>query len=142
MADVRDLLPAWQEAIRQLRGGAAALAGPSADAVRPLLAPLQRQAELLEEAVRSQVDFEKQLVGRLLAPYNVAVQALEETSTAMRAQSQALEAAATSFMQASRLLTVQANLVDTAAQSLRDPVEFLRSATAAGGDRAGADEEG
>lgn len=134
MADFRDLLPTWQEAIRQLRGGAAAVTGPSAELVRPLLAPLQRQAELLEEAVRSQVDFEKQLVGRLLTPYNVALQALEETSTAMRAQSQALEAAATSFSQASRLLAVQANLVDTAAKSLRDPIEFLRAREERGED--------
>ncbi len=100
MADFRDLLPSWQEAIRQLRGGAAAITGPSADLVRPLLAPLQRQAELLEEAVRHQVDFEQQLVGRLLTPYNVAVDALEQASSAMRAQSQAFEAAAASFSQA------------------------------------------
>ena len=128
MADFRDLLPSWQEAIRQLRGGAAAVTGPSAELVRPLLAPLQRQAELLEEAVRHQVDFEQQLVGRLLAPYNVAVEALEQTSSAMRAQAVAFEAAAASFSQAAKLMSVQAGLVDTAARSLRDPIEFLNSA--------------
>ncbi|HEX8104305.1 MAG TPA: hypothetical protein VF533_16945 [Solirubrobacteraceae bacterium] len=128
MADFRDLLPGWQEAIRQLRGGAAAITGPGAELVRPLVEPLQHQAELLEEAVRAQVDFQKQLAGRLLAPYNVAVDALEQTSSAMRAQSAAFEAAAASFTQASRLLSVQAGLVDTAARSLRDPIEFLKSA--------------
>lgn len=138
MADFRDLLPGWQEAIRQLRDGAAAVTGPSAELVKPLLAPLQRQAELLEEAVRNQVDFDRQLVSRLLTPYNVAVEALEQTSAAMRAQAKAFDAAASSFEQASKLLDVQATLVDTAARSLRDPIEFLRSA-APPDERAAAD---
>jgi signal transduction histidine kinase len=128
MPEPRDVLTAWQDAVAQLWSGAQALTGPSADAIRPLLAPLQRQTELLQEAVRRQATFEDQLVGRLLGPFTAAVDALEETSTAMRAQAQAFEAAATSFSQASKLLARQADMVDGAVHSLRDPLDFLRTA--------------
>ena len=127
MPDPRDLLTTWQEAIRQLRSGAQAIGGPPAELVRPLLAPLERQAEMLEEVLRRQVDFEGRLTGQMLGPYRVALEALEQTSAAMRAQAELFDTAATSFEQASKLMAKQADLMDRAAQSLRDPVQLLKS---------------
>lgn len=126
MADTRDLTALWQDSIKQLRAAGAALTGPSAELLRPVLEPLQRQAELLEETVRRQANLETQL-GRLLTPYRVTVDAMEKTAASMRAQADAFQAAAMSFDQAARLLKAQADLIDTSARSLRDPVAMLRA---------------
>jgi len=125
MADPRDLVGLWQDSIKQLRAAGAALTGPSADLLWPVLEPLQHQAELLEETVRSQANLETQ-VGRLLTPYRVTVDAMEKTAASMRAQADAFEGAAASFGQAARLLKAQAELVDASARSLRDPIAMLR----------------
>src|SRR5205085_1306458 len=103
------------------------------------LAPLQRQAELLEEAMRRQVEFEKDLVGKVLAPVGVLLDLLDQTATAMRTQAQAFEAAAEAFNRSAGLLEVQASLLEDASRSMRDPARALRSAggAVAGGRRRG-----
>jgi len=128
MADPADLLHAWQEVIKQLRTAAAPLTGPSEDAVRQLVAPLQHQADLLEQGLRRQVQFEKDLVDRVLAPVGVLLDVLDQSATALRTQAKAFDAAAASFKQAAELLEVQASLLDRAGQSVRDPAPALRAA--------------
>ena len=128
MADPGDLLRAWQEVIRQIRSAAAPLTGPSADLTRQLLAPLQRQAELVEQTLLGQAEFQREIADRVLAPVNAVLEALEQTSTAMRTQAQAFDAAAASFKQASDLLELQASLIERATGSIRDPAAFVRSA--------------
>src|SRR4051794_22635327 len=110
MADARDLLNAWQDALRGLRGAAA----PATDA--------------LEQAIRRQMDFDRALVGRVLAPLNVVLDALEQTAAAMRTQSQAFEAASAAFKQSAELLDVQATMIERAVEALRDPADFVKSA--------------
>jgi hypothetical protein len=113
MADARDLLNAWQDAVKQLRGVAGPIAGTAGD---------------LFEALNHQVEFEKQLVGRLLAPLHIVVDSLETTTVAMRTQAQAFHAAAAAFKQSAELLELQAATLERATQVLRDPAEFVRSA--------------
>ena len=113
MADPGDLMHAWQEAIKQLRGVAAPVAGAT---------------DLIENALRRQLEFEKQLAGQILAPLNVLVDVLDQSASAMRAQAAAFDAAAMSFKQASDLLEVQATLLDQAARSMRDPTQALKAA--------------
>ncbi len=48
-----------------------------------------------------------------------------------------MEAPAATFNHASQQQAVQANLVDTAARSLRDPIEFLKAAAPRPADDAG-----
>src|SRR4051794_34679249 len=127
MVDPGDFLRAWQDVFKQLGSTAGNVAGQS-DLVKQLVGPLQRQAELVEQGLRRQLDFERDVVGRVLAPLNVLVDALEQTSTAMRTQSQAFDAASTSFKQASELLELQAGLIDQATKAMRDPVEFMKAA--------------
>jgi hypothetical protein len=142
MADAGDVLRAWQDVIKQLRGAAGSVAGQS-DLVRQLVGPLQRQAELVEQGLRRQLDFERDIAGRLLAPINVLIDAMDQTSTAMRTQAQAFDAASASFKQASELLELQAGLIERSVQALRDPAEFIRAAGGAvrGGGEAGDDDD-
>jgi Ser/Thr protein kinase RdoA (MazF antagonist) len=110
MADAKDLLNAWQDALRGIRGATA----PATEA--------------FEGVIRRQLDFERQLVGRLMAPLGVVLDSLEGTAKAMRTQSDAFKAAAAAFEQSAELLDVQASLLEKAIEALRDPAEFVRSA--------------
>ena len=134
MADPSDLLHAWQEVIRRLQGAAAPIT--EQELVKQLIGPLQRQAELLEQGLQRQLDFEREVLGRVAAPITGALDILDQTTAAMRAQADAFTAAAASFKTAAELLDVQAGLLETAGQSLRDPLGALRSAGGAVADRA------
>jgi hypothetical protein len=107
-ADPADLIHAWQQAISHLRSAAAPVTGVSEDITWQLLAPLQQQAELLERGLRRQVEFEKELVERMLGPVTALLELLDQSAAAMRTQAQAFEAAAASFGQASELLELRA----------------------------------
>ena len=72
MADPADLLKAWQHAIRDLGGAAASLASGPAGAASDLVRPLQHQAELLQQVLQRQLEFERELVGRAAAPLHAA----------------------------------------------------------------------
>lgn len=124
MPEPADLLHAWEDAIRQLRGVAAPITGQT-DAVR----------KLLEEVLQRQVAFERDLVGRVTAPVNGMLDLLEQSAAAMRAQASAFEAAASSFKHASELLDVQAALLERTNESIRDPVGAVKSAGAAAAGR-------
>ena len=128
MAEPADLLKAWQEAIKQLRGAAAPVAGVSEDVVRQMIAPLQRQAELLEDALSRQMAFEKDLAGRVLAPMNAVLGLVDQSAAAMRSQAQAFDAASEAFKRSAQLLEVQASLLEEAGRSLRDPTRALKAA--------------
>jgi len=113
MPDPADLFNAWQDAIRQLGRATAPVTGPS--------------IELLEQVMRRQVDFEKELLGRMLAPVDTVVDALEQTSSAMHTQAEAFAAAAKAFKQASELVEVQAKMLERTTQALRAPAELVRA---------------
>lgn len=59
MADPTDLLNAWQEAIHEIGGAAASAVSGPAGRAGDLLAPLQRQIELLQQMVQRQLEFER-----------------------------------------------------------------------------------
>jgi|1185.fasta_scaffold1499190_1 Ser/Thr protein kinase RdoA (MazF antagonist) len=110
MTDARELLNAWGDALKAVRGAAAPATEP------------------LEKAIRRQLDFDRALVSRAMAPLSVVLDALEGTAQAMRTQSDAFEAAAAAFKQSADLLDVQAAMLEKAIEALRDPAEFVRSA--------------
>ena len=130
MVDPGDVLRSWQDVVKQLGGVAGSVgsvAGQS-DIVKQLVGPMQKQAELVEQALRRQFEFEREMAGRLLAPVNVLIDAMDQTATAMRTQSQAFDAASAAFKQASELLELQASLIDRSVQAMRDPAEFIKAA--------------
>jgi flagellar biosynthesis/type III secretory pathway ATPase len=124
MAEPADLLRAWRDVIKQL-GSIPTLPGQT-ELVRTLVAPLQRQAELLEETFQRQLRFEREVVGRVLEPVTVVFDALSQTATAMRTQAEAMQAAATALKQAGDLLELQATTFERMTTALRSPATFLR----------------
>jgi hypothetical protein len=113
MPEPADLLSAWQDAIRQLGRATAPLTGPP--------------VELLEQVMKRQVDFEKEMVGRMLAPVSTVIDALEQTSSAMHAQAQAFSAAAEAFKHAGELVELQAKMLERTTQALKAPAELVRA---------------
>jgi hypothetical protein len=131
MADLGDLLHAWEAAIREVGGAAGSVAAGSAELAGQLGAPLRRQADVLEKVLQRQLDFERELVGRLLTPARTVLDVAEQTTSALRAQATAFRVAAASFGQVADLLEQEAELLQHASSSIRAPVAALRSAGAA-----------
>ena len=125
MADPVDLVRAWQDALQQLRTVAAA--NLDASTLSKLIAPLQRQAEVVEQALRRQAEFDARLGGRLLAPMQDFVEAFEHAPATMRSQAQAFEAAAFSFKQAADALEAQAAVIERAVSTMTLPADLLKS---------------
>ena len=128
MADPGDLLNAWQDAIREVGGAAGSLVSGSAGRAGDALKPLQRQAELLEQVLQRQLEFERELVDRASAPGRAVLELVEQASTALRAQAAAFRTASASFGQLAELMEAQAALVERASSTIRDPVAALQSA--------------
>ena len=80
MADPADLLKAWQHAIRDLGGVTASLASGPAGAASDLVRPLQHQAELLQQVLQRQLQFERELVSRAVAPLHAAQELIDQAT--------------------------------------------------------------
>jgi ABC-type transporter Mla subunit MlaD len=130
MADPSDLLNAWQDAIRELGRAAGAFVSRPAGVAGDLLEPFQRQAEQLERVLQRQLEFERDLLERVVAPARAALDLVDQATAAFRAQAVAFRAASVSFGQLADLMEQQAELVERASATIRDPVAALRSAAA------------
>jgi len=137
MADPTDLLKAWQHAIRDLGGVAASLASAPAGAASDLVRPLQHQAELLQHVLQRQLEFERELVGRAVAPLHTAQELVDQATGSFREQAISFRAASKTFAQLAALMDQQAYLLEHAAALMRDPLTAFRSA----GDEAPADDQ-
>jgi hypothetical protein len=126
MPEMPDLVGAWREALGQLQQLSASIAGGTTGAARELLAPLQRQTEIIEQLLRRQIEIEQELMGRAIAPARATAEALDKAPAAMRAQAAAFRAAAASFTQAGELLEVQAAAVEQTITALMAPVHVAQ----------------
>ena len=81
MADPADLLRAWQNAIRDVGGVPASLAAGSAGVAGDLLRPLQRQGELLQQVLQRQLEFERELVSRAVAPLRASLDLVDQATS-------------------------------------------------------------
>ena len=80
MADPADLLKAWQNAIQDVGGVAASLASAPAGVAGDLMRPLQHQAELLQQVLQRQLDFERKLLNRATAPLHSTLELIDQAT--------------------------------------------------------------
>ncbi len=127
MADPADLLKAWQNAIRDVGAAAASLASAPAGVATDLLRPLQHQADLLQQVLQRQLDFERELLNRVVAPLHATMELIDQTSASLHAQATSFRAASTTYRQLAALMDQQADLLQRAGATMRDPLAAFRS---------------
>jgi hypothetical protein len=116
-----DLLREWQSAMRSL-------AGRSVELPQQLLAPMQRQAELVQEVLERERRRQQDLLGRAFAPLEPVFDLLEQSGAAMHRQAQALKESAGALEQAAAMAEAQAELFERAVAVLRQPSEIVKRA--------------
>lgn len=122
MTDARDVLRAWEQAVRQLAGGATSAANQS-ELGRGLTRAFQKQAEFVQE----QLDQQGVLFGRAIEPIESLLGLVDQLSGPMRAQADALNAAAKALEQAADLLETQAKIVERSTQPMQEVLGALRT---------------
>jgi hypothetical protein len=116
-----DLLREWQAAMR-------ALAGRSVELPQHLLAPLQRQVELVEAVLERERKLQQDLLGRAFAPLDAVFDLLEQSGAAFHQQAGALKESARALEQAAAMAETQAKLFERAVAVLRQPSEIVKRA--------------
>jgi len=116
----RDLLSAYQDALRDLRRNA----GP----LGPLLAPLQVQADVMSGLLRRQGELEARVTGAtsLFGALGAAAELTRDAPATLRTNAKAFEAASVSFKQAADVLNLQADLLERALGALSVPGGVLK----------------
>ncbi len=123
----RDLLNEWRRLMEGMVASAASLGG-RAELPRALVDPMQRQLELLEEVIDRERRLQRQVTGRLVAPFDVIFDLLEENGLMLRRQAEALEAAGHALQDAAGLVKTQAELFERTIGVLRQPTELAKAA--------------
>jgi hypothetical protein len=124
-----ELLHEWQRLMEGVVASAASVAGRS-ELPSQLVEPMQRQLELVQELVERERRLQREVTGRLLAPFDVAFDLLEESAVTLRRQAEALEAAGRALEDTAALVGRQAELFEHTLGGLRHPLELARSAGA------------
>ena len=130
MPEGRDILREWQDAMQSIAGVARNAAGRS-DLPKALLAPMQRQLELVQEVVERERRLQAEVFGRLLDPMDSVLDLLEESGKTFRAQAEALEQASAALEQTATLMQTQAEIYDSAIKALREPADLARRVSGA-----------
>lgn len=123
----RDLLREWQDAMQSVFSAATSVAG-RAELPRQLLAPMQRQLELVEELLERERRLQGELLGRAFAPFDAVFDLLEQSGAALHRQAEALSESARALEQAAGMIEVQAELFERAVHTLREPAELVKAA--------------
>jgi hypothetical protein len=127
MADLpgQDLLREWRAAM-----GSLAKASSSASGVpRQLLAPMERQVELVEAILERERRLQQELLTRAFAPFDAVFDLLEQSGAALRSQAEALRESARALEQAAAMTQAQAELFERAIAVLRQPGEIVKRTT-------------
>ncbi|MEA2171897.1 MAG: hypothetical protein QOF76_5197 [Solirubrobacteraceae bacterium] len=117
MPDPRELLSAYQDALKGLRRGV----GPAG----ALVAPLQVGADLMGQVLHGQEALETQVDATLLQLETI-FQLARDAPAALRTQATAFTAAAVAFEQAAQVMNAQADLLERTGAALKVPARVIR----------------
>jgi hypothetical protein len=122
----QELLREWRKVMDSVVASAASVGG-RAGIPPQLLAPMQRQLELVQELIERERRLQKELTGRLVAPVDAVFDMLEETGVMLRGQAEALEAAGRALEETAGLVKTQAELFERTVGALREPAERAKA---------------
>src|SRR5690242_978872 len=95
---------------------------------RQLVGPIQRQLELLQQVVEREQKLQREVAGRLVAPFDALFDLLEESAVTLGRQAEALEAAGRALQDTAALVRTQADLFERTVGVLREPTELAKAA--------------
>jgi hypothetical protein len=101
---------------------------PGQDILRQLLAPMQRQLDLVQELLERERRLQREVVSRLLGPADAVFDLLEQSADALQQQAAALEEAGRALEQTAVLMKAQAELFERTVRALREPTELAKAA--------------
>jgi hypothetical protein len=84
--------------------------------------------QLLHEVMEREQRLQKELAGRIAAPFDTIFDLLEESGATLHSQAEALEAAGRALEEAATLMKTQAELFERTVGTLRAPGELAKSA--------------
>jgi hypothetical protein len=122
-----DLIREWQAAMQSAFSAAMSATGRR-ELPRQLLAPLQRQAELVQEMLERERRLQRDVMRHAFAPADAVFDLLEQSGAALRKQAEALSESARALEQAADLVRAQATLFEQAIHTMRRPIDLARSA--------------
>jgi hypothetical protein len=97
------------------------------DLLRPLLAPMQRQLDLIQDLLERERRVQRDVVSRLLGPADAIFDLLEQSGEALRQQAEALEEAGRALEQTAVLVKAQAELFERTVRLAREPTELAKA---------------
>ncbi len=97
------------------------------DVAYRVLAPMQRQAELFQEVLERERALQAGLMRRAFKPLDAVFDLLEESSSALRSQAEAIEEAARALEQAATMMKAQADLFGRTIRAMREPAQAMKS---------------
>ena len=122
-----DLVHGWQQRMESAVASAASLAAPT-ELSRHLLEAMHREVELVQEVVERERRLQRELAANLVAPIDAVFDLLEQSSTTLRRQSEALEAAGRALEETARQAKRQAQLFERTIDALRQPTDLAKAA--------------
>ena len=107
--DARELLREWEKLMRSVAGTATSVPKDVWDA---------------------QQRVQRELVGRVVAPFDALFDMLGQSASTLRSQAEALEAAGGALQDAGRLMQSQAELFERTVQAMRQRTELVKAVAA------------
>jgi hypothetical protein len=128
-----DLVREWKSAMQSVLSVATSAGGRSSELTEQLVAPMQRQLEIVQNVLDREQRIQRQLLTRVFGPFDAVFDLLEQSAAAVGKTAEALNQSARAMEQAAELMKVQADLMGRTLQTLREPAELAKAA--AGLDR-------
>jgi hypothetical protein len=109
-----DLLRDWQSAMQSV-------------IPKQLLAPLQRQADLIGDVLERERRLQREVLGYAFVPFDAVFDLLEQSGSTFRKQAEALEQAARALEETAVLMQTQADIFEAGVRAIREPTDLARS---------------
>ena len=84
--------------------------------------------DLLREVIERERRLQRDVAGRIAAPFDAIFDLLEESGATLHSQAEALESAGRALEEAAKLMKTHAELFERTVGTLRAPTEFAKSA--------------
>jgi len=93
---------------------------------RQLLAPMERQVQVIEEILRRERRLQQDIMSKAFAPYDALFDLLEQSAGALHRQAEALQESSRALGQAADLMEAQAAMFERTISALRQPGDLVK----------------